>query len=127
VITWKDAFKIGVAVGIFFAMAMGLFGFYIGKKIETVVGGRGERVQVTTTCVTNSHYLIKIQIPSSDLFSQLSDISFFLDGQKVNCQKIEEKDPNIFACKISERTDKGIHTLVITSGAFGSMRSVICP
>lgn len=127
-ITWKDAFKIGIAVGVFFLIAMSGFGWYIGKKIEGVTrGSRRERPIINVTCTTDSHYLVKIQTPNTDLLSQLNEASFFVDGKRVNCQKIEEKEPNTFTCRISESATKGLHTFAITSITFGSMRSVTCP
>jgi len=127
VITWKDAFKIGVAVGIFFVIVMVAFGWYIGRKIEGTSGVRRERSRINATCFTNSHYLIKIKAPDENFLSQVNEASFFLDGQRVNCQRIEEKEPNTFTCKISELATKGLHTLAIVGKTFGSMTTVSCP
>jgi len=138
VITWKDAFKIGVivgvVVGISVAVVMGLFGWYAGKKIEEIraIGTLGKPIP-NVTCVTGSHYLVQIRVPREDPFarfflSQLREATFSLDGAKVNCQELSQGEPNGFACKISESTTKGWHSLVIATKYFGRViLGVKCP
>jgi len=134
--TWKEAFKIAVAVGAILLIIYIIFAivnWYLFRKIQKQFEEMGESngysrvIRVTdVSCITDSHYLVNLMNPSTQTVS-LNDLNFYIDKSRVTCEGISSIEPGASAtCKILQFTTKGSHSLDMSGPNFSSGRSVDC-
>ena len=134
--TWKEAFKIAVAVGavlLIIYLIFAIVNWYIFRKIQKQFEKMGEsegysRVMRVTdvSCITNSYYIVNLMNPSTKTV-YLNDLNFYIDKSRVTCEGITSIEAGASAtCKILQSATKGSHSLDISGPDFTSGRSVDC-
>jgi len=134
--TWKEAFKIAVAIGIVLFIIYLIFtivNWYLFRKIQKQFEEMGESngysrvIRVTdVSCITNSYYIVNLMNPSTKTV-YLNDLNFYIDKSRVTCEGITSIEAGASAtCKILQSATKGSHSLDISGPDFTSGRSVDC-
>lgn len=134
--TWKEAFKIAIAVGIILLIVYAIFAmvnWYFFKKIERKFEEMEEMDRHSSvmrvmdiSCITDSHYIVNLMNPSTKTV-YLDDLNFYIDKSRVTCEGITSIEPGASAtCKIMQFATKGSHSLDISGPNFSSGRSVDC-
>lgn len=120
--TWKEAFKIAIAVaivliGVSFIFS-GIVYWLVGRSFQERYKELGEirmdipRVMIMdVSCVTNSHYIVNL-FNSSTKTVYLEDLNFYIDKSRVTWEGITSIEPGASAtCKILQFATKGSHSL----------------
>ena len=134
--TWKEAFKIAIAVGIVLLIIYLIFGIVnwyiftkIKKEFEEIKGGGMDipRVMIRdASCIADSHYTVTLLNPSTKTV-YLDDLNFYIDKSRVTCEGITSIEPSASTtCKISQFATKGSHNLDISGPNFSGGTSVDC-
>ena len=134
--TWKEAFKIAIAVGIVILIIYLIFAvvnWYIFGKFQKKFEELGEsdgysrviRV-MDVSCITDSYYTVNLMNPSTKTV-YLDDLNFYIDKSRVTCEGITSIEPGASTtCKIMQFATKGSHNLDMSGPDFTSSRSAYC-